>query len=120
MIQSSEVSHYCMFQFLCLRRSKQLNNYLNMFSHYKPTFIECSKKLVKLINDIHSEYLQKYVLRNRKRNFNFNYNLHLNHLHKTMYLPSIKMNSKIIITKTIINTYLFDLSPSIVLTMIQL
>ena len=107
-IYCTNIMHYDTFLYFCLIRSRKTEEYLKWFPYYQTIFTICRIQSVRLVHKVHNAYMKKYV---QKIYFSNKYDWFLKKIHSTIYIASIQSNAKQIITKKVVQKYLYTLDP---------
>jgi hypothetical protein len=98
------------YQYFCLARIEQKNQFLEHFPVYKKLFHQFGKQYNDFITNVHQSYFSYYVKKEgipiAKKFF-----IHASKIHHTIYLPSLN-ETKIIITRAVVKNYFDALTPS--------
>ena len=99
-----------LYQFLCLKRIRKIQVFLNYFPQYNTLFQQYKQNYETLVSKIHQYYLAYYVKKTEilipKKYFQTVYNIH-----HTIFLPSMHSGEKIIIRKGVVRNYFLNLDP---------
>jgi len=101
------------YQYLSLRNSGKVNDFLHYFPMYKKIFFQFYKQYNEFVTQIHESYISYYIQKSGihvpKKYFPLVYKLH-----HTVFLPSLK-NEKMIIRRSVINEFLKKIEPSVMI-----
>lgn len=100
-----------LYLFLTLRYMDKIDNYLNIFPWYTNAFAKYRSLLQKWVDNILISYKARYVKRTGEI-ISHRYMPHVYKLHHSLYLPSIASGTKCVITKKIIQNYLYQFTPT--------
>jgi hypothetical protein len=101
------------YQYFCLARVEQKNQFLEQFPIYKKLFNQFGKQYQDFVTNVHQSYFSYYVKKEgiqiAKKFF-----IHASKIHHQIYLPSLS-EQKIIITRGVVKDYFDALTPSEIL-----
>ena len=100
-----------LYLFLTLHYMDKIDNYLNIFPWYTNVFAKYRIMLQKWVDNILISYKSRYVKRTGEI-ISHRYMPHVYKLHHSIYLPSVTTGTKCVITKKIIQNYLYQLTPT--------
>jgi hypothetical protein len=104
------------YQYLCLLRTKKLNEFLEYFPMYKNLFWNFYKQLTAFVQYIHQGYIQHYILKQpRPDTMSRHLWFHISRIHHEIYLPSLSTSEKKKINKKIIWDYFSEVEPAVLL-----
>lgn len=102
-----------MFQYICLRKTDKIKDFLKYFPNYKDEFWKFKTIYDNLIKNIHNSYVNYFIKKNKHIVVEKQIFYHIQQIHNNIYLPSIS-ETKIIIKKNIVAEYIFSLEPACV------
>jgi hypothetical protein len=98
------------YQYLCLRNSGKVNEFLKMFPNYKELFYEFYKQYNNYITSIHQSYVSYYVKKSgiqiSKKFFPLVYKIH-----HEVFLKSLNEKEKLIIKRNIVYDFISKIEP---------
>ena len=98
------------YQFLCVRQSGRISEFLAFFPKYIPHFNRFTMEYIDFIKETHNGYVSYYVKKSgikvSKRYFPLVYQLH-----HTVYLPSVNAGTPIIVKRPIVEEFIHRLEP---------
>jgi len=98
------------YQFLCVRQSGRISEFLAFFPKYIPHFNRFTMEYIDFIKETHNGYVSYYVKKSgikvSKRYFPLVYQLHHN-----VYLPSVNAGTPIIVKRPIVEEFIHRLEP---------
>ena len=100
-----------LYLFLTLMYMDKTDHYLNIFPSYTNAFAKYQKMLQKWVDNISISYKSRYVKRTGEI-ISHRYMPHVYKLHHSVYLPSVASGTKCVITKKIVQNYLYQLTPT--------
>lgn len=98
------------YQYVCLKRSNKEELFLHHFAHYRKIFLNYSCIFRQYVEALYDVYRLIYI---RKTEIPIvpKFKYHIYRIHNDIYLPSLKTNKTIIITRSVIRDYLSELHP---------
>ena len=101
------------YQYLCLRNSGKVNDFLKYFPTYKNIFYQFYKQYNNYVTEIHQSYISYYIRKSgiliSKKYFPLIYKIH-----HELFLPCLK-DEKMIIRRSVINEFLKKIEPSVMI-----
>lgn len=96
------------YQFLLLKKTKQIGEYIKMFPWITEYFNEFQAQYVAVINNVHQTFIEKFVMRKNKV-FPKKYNVLADRIQRQIYLPFLKAQ-KGKVTKNVVEEYFLSLN----------
>jgi len=110
------IQPFILYQFLCLQRISKDVDYILHFPKQKKQFFKCRNIYNQFITNIHQMYLSFYVHKNihhineNIKEYSKNFT-HIHKIHKLIYLPSLKTDTKIVIRRNLVKAYFDKMEP---------
>lgn len=98
------------YHFFCIQRMQKLDEFVALFPNYQNSFSNIKKQYEKLVNDVYISYIEHYVEKQDKL-IHGNFLPHIQFIHKTIYLPSLKLSEKTIVTRKKVREYFDAMDP---------
>jgi hypothetical protein len=98
------------YQYLCLRKTQKVKEFLSYFYQYKRLFFNFYTDCNNFINNLHTSYVTYYV---KKQNVQISkkYFPHIYKIHHNIYLPSLARGEPVIIRRRVVQDYFDSLEP---------
>lgn len=107
-----------LFHYLCLKRIKKTEEFIRLFPQYYEFFCNFHDIYESTITKIHQSYIDHFVLKTKPK-IHKKYYFHIMQLHHTIFIPSLREGSKIIVKKQVVRKYVEGLEPGQVLHLLQ-
>ena len=107
-----------LYHYLCLKRIKKTEDFLRLFPQYQEFFSDFNHLYESLITKIHQSYVDHFVLK-KKVTIHKKYYYHIKQIHRSIYIPSLREENKIIIKKKVVRDYVERLEPGHILHILQ-
>jgi hypothetical protein len=98
------------YQYLCLRKTQKVKEFLSYFYQYKNLFFNFYTDCTNFINNLHTSYVTYYV-KKQKVQISKKYFPHIYKIHHNIYLPSLARGEPIIIRRRVVQEYFDSLEP---------
>jgi hypothetical protein len=106
------------YQFLCLQKENKVVEFIHYFPNYTHLFNYFNKLYWDFVQDVHREYIEKYVKKTGGL-YSKKYSIILYKLHHEIYLPSLNQVSEngisiapTIINKMVVHSYMMNMNIS--------
>lgn len=107
-----------LFQYLCLKRIGKVDEFLQHFPQYKPTFYDFNSLFEAVVLKMHQSYVDHFIQKKQEK-IHKKYYYHIQQLHRNIYIPSLQEENKVIIKKPVVRKYLEELEPGHILHILQ-
>ena len=105
------------YQYLCLRRTNQVLDFLRHFPQYKKIFYDYKEQYIMFAKNLHQTYFDYYVTKKIKE-VSPKYFYYINQIHYTIYIPSLQRqttddekNVKTVVKLSVVIDYMNSLDP---------
>jgi hypothetical protein len=98
------------YQYLCLRRSRKVKDFLYYFPQYKAIFYNFYDDFNQFISNVHLSYLTYYIQKQEVR-ISKKYFPHIYKIHHELYLPSLQTETSLIIRRRVVQEYFEAMEP---------
>jgi hypothetical protein len=107
-----------LFHYLCLKRIKKTEEFVRLFPQYHEFFCNFHEIYESTISKIHQSYVDHFVLKTKQK-IHKKYFFHIMQLHNTVFIPSLREGSKVIVKKQVVRKYVEGLEPGHILHLLQ-
>ena len=98
------------YQYLCLRRTHKINEFLHFFPQYKNLFHKFYEDYNNFVTNVHLSYLTYYVQK-QEIQISKKFFPHIYKIHHNLFLPSVQTGTPLIIRRKIVLEYFDAMEP---------
>ena len=98
------------YQYLCLRRTHKVKEFLNFFPQYKNLFHKFFEDYNNFVTNVHLSYLTYYVQK-QEIQISKKFFPHIYKIHHQLFLPSVQTETPLIIRRKVVLEYFDAMEP---------
>ena len=112
LVKLREIAPVIQYEYFCMKRIGKEAEYIMKFHQHKKTVITLENMYNDFIKTLHLCYMDVYVFKKEcLNNISHQFKPYVEHLHKNVYLPSIRTRHPVKITKQLVKSYIDNMEP---------
>jgi hypothetical protein len=112
LVKLREIAPVIQYEYFCMKRIGKVAEYMMHFHEHKKIVMSLENMYNDFIKTLHTCYMDVYVVKKEfLNNISPQFKPYIEHLHKNVYLPSIRTRRPVKITKQLVRSYIDNMEP---------
>jgi len=112
LVKLREIAPVIQYEYFCMKRIGKVAEYMMHFYQHKKTVMTLENMYNDFVKTLHLCYMDVYVFKKEcLNNISPQFKPYVEHLHKNVYLPSIRTRRPVKITKQLVRSYIDNMEP---------